>query len=174
MAMTPRQKKTRQAILSLAHQDFVKTLNSHAFFKVHDHEIGEDLVQDTFLKTWKYLVSGGKVDTMKAFLFHVLNHLIVDEYRKQNHKATSLEVLIEQGFEPSVDPMDQLFNVLDGKAAMLLIEKLPKNYQNIMRLRYVKDLSLQEISLIVGQSKNTVAVKIHRGLAKLRVIYNRK
>lgn len=68
---------------------------------MHDHEIGKDLVQDTFLKNWKYLVTGGKIDTMKSFLFYVLNHLIVDEYRKQNHKAPSLEVLIEQGFDPS-------------------------------------------------------------------------
>lgn len=60
---------------------------------------------------------------------------------------------------------------MDEKVAMLLIDKLPKNYQNVMRLLYVKNLFLEEISLIVGQYKNTVAVKIHRGLAKLKLTY---
>jgi len=36
----------------------------------------------------------------------------------------------------------------------------------------VRDLSLQEISLITGRSKNSIAVQAHRGLEKLRVIYN--
>src|SRR3990167_2535302 len=90
-----------QTIMRAAHHDFEKGLNTRAFFKVNDRTISEDLVQDTFMKTWKYLVRGGKIDLMKAFLYHVLNDLIVDEYRKK--KTTSLDALQEKGFEPSVE-----------------------------------------------------------------------
>src|SRR3989338_6812391 len=103
---------------------------------------------------------------MKAFLYHVLNHLIIDEYRKR--KTTSLDVLLEKGYEPSVNDSEHTFNVFDGKAALLLIQHLPIKYQEVMRMRYEKDLSLKEISLITGQSKNAVAVQAHRGLEKLR------
>ncbi len=116
------------------------------------------------------MVRGGKIEMMKAFLYHVLNNLIVDEYRK--HKITSLDTMMEKGFEPGVDNVNQLFNLLDGKRALSLIQNLPKKYQEVMRMRYVRDLSLKEIALIVGQSKNTVAVQLHRGLAKLKLIYN--
>jgi len=137
---------------------------------VRNRAMSEDLVQDTFIKTWGYLVKGGKVVVMKAFLYHILNNLIVDEYRK--HKTVSLDVLLEKGFEPktlhSGSPR-RLFNILDGKAALLLIQRLPKKYQTVLRMRYVQDLSLKEISLITGQSKNTVAVQIHRGLERLKV-----
>lgn len=168
--MTPKQKKKQEIILNTAHHDYEKGLNLHAFFKTSNHAIGEDLVQDTFIKTWKYLVKGGKIDIMKAFLYHVLNNLIVDQYRK--HKTTSLDTLLEKGFEPSVGDSGRLFNVLDGKAAFLLIQSLPKKYQKVMRMRYVQELSLKEISLITGQSKNTIAVQVHRGLAKLKLLYN--
>lgn len=89
--MTPKQNVQRQKTLTVAHHDYEKGLKARAFFKVRNHEIGEDLVQETFMKTWIYLVRGGKIDVMKAFLYHILNHLIVDEYRK--HKTTSLDVL---------------------------------------------------------------------------------
>lgn len=170
--MTPRQKKQRQEILSVAHHDHEKALNVHAFFKVHDHAIGQDLVQDTYLKTWKYLVKGGKIDTMKAFLYHILNNLIIDEYRK--HKTTSLDAILEKGYEPSVGTTERLFSALDGKAALLLIAKLPPTYRKVMRMRYVQDLSLKEISLITGQSKNTVAVQVHRGVEKMKELYGIK
>lgn len=126
--VTPEQETQQQTLLSDAYHNYEKGLNIHAFFKLQDHAVGEALVQDTFLKTWRYLLRGGKVDLMKAFLYHILNDLIVDEYRKK--KTSSLDVLLEKGFEPAntVD-FKNLFNVLDGKAALLLIERLPVKYQ---------------------------------------------
>ena len=93
--MPSKQETQRQLLLTSAHHNFSKALNAHAFFKVHDHKIGEDLVQDTFMKTWAYLVKGGEIEVMKAFLYHILNNLIIDQYRK--HKTASLDTLIENG-----------------------------------------------------------------------------
>ncbi len=107
---------------------------------------------------------------MKAFLYHILNNLIIDEYRK--HKTTSLDILIEKGFEPASNDSEHIFNMLDGKAAPLLIQRLPGAYQKVMRMRFVQDLSLQEMSLITGQTRNTITVQVHRGLAKLKLLYN--
>lgn len=168
--LTPKQVIRQQAVLALAHHDYEKGLNVRSFFKVPDRAISEDLVQETFMKTWRYLVRGGKIDIMKAFLYHILNNLIVDEYRKR--KTVSLDVLSEKGFMPSHDHSDRLINVLDGKAALLLIQNLPEKYKKVMRLRYVQNLSLKEISLITGQSKNAIAVQAHRGLIKLKLLYH--
>jgi RNA polymerase sigma-70 factor (ECF subfamily) len=170
--MTPKQETQLKDMLTVAHTDYQKGLHAYAFFKIHDRTTSQDLVQDTFMKTWSYLVRKGKIDIMKAFLYHVLNNLIVDEYRK--HKAASLDVLIENGFEPIAADSNQLFNILDGKAALVLIQRLPVKYQHVMRLRYVQSLSLKEISLITGQTRNTVAVQVHRGLKKLKSIYGKR
>lgn len=156
--------------LSEAYFDFQKGLNKYASFKVQGNDLSVDLVQDTFIKTWTYLAKGGEVVKMKAFLYHVLNGLIIDEYRK--HKASSLDILIENGFEPKDMSFERETDIFDGKVAVLLIEKLPRNYQKIMRMRYIQDLSLAEIALILGKTKNTTAVQAHRGLEKLKVLYN--
>jgi RNA polymerase sigma-70 factor (ECF subfamily) len=167
--MTPIQETEQRAILSLAHFNFQKGLNARAFFKVGDHGAGQELVQETFMKTWKYLLKGGQIDVMKAFLYHILNNLIVDEYRKQ--KTTSLDALLEKGFEPQSDPTERLTRMLDGREAILLIARLPVAYQKVMRMRYIQDLSLAEMALITGKTKNTMAVQLHRGLEKLKVLY---
>jgi RNA polymerase sigma-70 factor (ECF subfamily) len=167
--MTPKQEIKQQAMLTVAHEDYGKKLNSYAFFRVSNKATSEDLVQDTFRKTWAYLVKGGKIDVMKSFLYHVLKDLIIDEYRKR--KSSSLDALMDKGFEPGEDNSQHLMNVLDGKRAILLISRLPEKYQKIMRMRYVQDLSLQEISLITGKLKKTIAVQVHRGLEKLKKIY---
>jgi RNA polymerase sigma-70 factor (ECF subfamily) len=169
--MTSKQNIRLQTLLTVAHHDYHQGLNSHAFFKIHDRAMGEDMVQDTFLKTWNYLVKGGKIETMKAFLYHVLNNLIVDEYRKRKYQTTSLDDLEEKGFEPSSNEHERLIDVLDGKGAFLLIARLPLAYQKIMRMRFVQNLTLAEISLITGHTKNNISVRVCRGLQKLKVLY---
>ena len=68
-------------VLTKAHRDFSRGLVRFANLKVNNAALADDLVQDTFLKTLKYLQSNGKIDLMRAFLYHVLNRLIIDEYR---------------------------------------------------------------------------------------------
>ena len=151
-------------------------MSSYALFKVRNSAMSKDLVQDTFIKTWKYLVKNGKINLMKPFLYHILNQLIIDEYRKKyrKNKTTSLDALIEKGFEPGFDNSERIINTLDGKAILLLIKHLPTKYEKVVRMRYVQNLSLKEISLITGQSKNAVAVQAYRGLEKLKKLYKQK
>ncbi len=167
--MTIKKKDQINNVFNTAHNSFDKKLNTYARFKVHDLSTCEDLVQETFMKTWMYLEKGGKIDAMKAFLYHVLNNLIVDEYRKR--KTVSLDALLENGFELVENESDKLINTIDGRAALKSIFSLPEKYQAIMRMRYVRSLSLEEVSAITGLSKNTIAVQTHRGLEKLKLIY---
>ncbi len=58
--MTPKQETKRQKVLTNAHHEYEKGLNSHAFFKVHDHKLGEDLVQDNIYENLALSCSRGE------------------------------------------------------------------------------------------------------------------
>lgn len=169
MNKTERAEAQMAETMAGAFTEHQKGLNRHSLFKLHNRELSEDLVQETFMKTWGYLVRGGKIQVMRAFLYHTLNCLIIDEYRKRH--TSSLDVLIEKGFEPSTIDPEQLIDELDGRTAMLLFQQLPLKYQTIMNMRYVEHLSLTEMAARTGQTKNAMAVQVHRGLAKLKVLY---
>ncbi len=109
---------------------------------------------------------GGKIDLMRAFLYHVMNRLIIDEYRK--HKTVSLDLLTENGLELEAVNSENIFNVVDGKALMLLIKKLPEKYRSVITMRFQEDLSFKEMSAVTHQSQNTMSVQVHRGLDKLK------
>lgn len=158
-----------RAELTTAYRDHNKSLNARAFFKTGSRVTGEDVVQETFMKTWTYLVKGGKIEAMKAFLYHILNNLIVDEYRKR--KTASLDVMQEKGFDTSDENAERLINTLDGKAAMFLIHRLPQKYREVLHMKYIQLLSLKEMALITGRPRNALAVQVHRGMKKLKLLY---
>lgn len=170
MIITPKQRLEREKILNAAHHNHESGMKSYAFFKIHNNTSVEDLVQNTFIKTWSYLVRKGKIELMKPFLYHILNQLIIDEYRKK--KTTSLDSMIEKGFEPGVDQTEDILKMSDSKRVLNLIQNLPPKYRKVLRMKYSQNLSLKEISSITGQSRNTIAVQAHRGLAKLKKLYN--
>lgn len=170
--MDPKKKKEydeKCEQLTIGYSDNHKKLENYAFSRTHNNATSDDLVQETFLKTWRFILKGGDIKIMEAFLYHVLNDLIIDEYRKK--KSVSLDNLLEKGFEPGHDMRERLMNMSDGKELVKLLAALPENYQKILQMRFVQELSLLEISLITGKTKNTVAVQIHRGIQKLRVLY---
>lgn len=171
VTLSKRKLNSIQNEVAVAHDNNQHNLLRRALYKTNDGEVSQDLVQTTFLKTLVYLQKGGKIDLMRSFLNHVLNDLIVDEYRSRKNKMVSLDILLENGFEPGSDEFERYINIFDGKGVVLLIPQLPKKYEVVIRLRYLRGLSLKEIAQITGQSENTVAVQSHRGLIKLRNLY---
>jgi len=149
-----------------AYDEYSDAIFRHCYFRVYDRERGRDLMQETFMRVWEYLAKGQTVDNMRAFLYRIANNLIIDESRKK--KEQSLEALQEVGFDPGVDIRDHLNNRIEKERVLVTLRQLDEPYRDIILMRYVSDLSPSEIADIIGESANTVSVRIYRGLKQLR------
>jgi RNA polymerase sigma-70 factor (ECF subfamily) len=154
-----------------AYEEYKIPLLERSLYKINDRLLADDLVQNTFLKTWEYIRKSKKIISMRAFLFHVLNDLIIDEYRKK--KPIPLEPLTEKGFQIAIDDRERLIDTIDGKKAAMLISRLKGKYKEVLYMKYEKEMTLEEIANATGQSKNTVAVQIHRGTHKLSILFKK-
>ncbi len=155
------------------HDQFLKAYDEHAdalfrycFFRTSQKEVATDLVQDTFVKTWAHIAQGGTINNLKAFLYRTAHNLVIDHYR--GHRTDSLDALMDEGFDAGQDETGRWIDRLDGEQALALLSKLPKEYGEAVYMRYVEDLSNQEIADATGELPNTIAVRIKRGLAQLR------
>lgn len=158
-----------------AYQSHADALFRFCFFKLNDRELAKDFVQETFMKAWGN-VSANKTDVenIRAFLYHIAGNLVIDEYRRRGNRGTSesLDDLHEQGFDPSEDNISSWIDYIDGEQAVKLIKQIPEPYGEAVFMRYVQSLTLQEIAEITGESENTISVRVHRGLSRLRKIFN--
>ncbi|MBA3732952.1 RNA polymerase sigma factor [Patescibacteria group bacterium] len=143
----------------------------YCLYRIGDREKALDMSQDTFMKAWKFISLGGSVENMKAFLYKIATNLIIDEYRRRKSPESLDNLLEEKGFEPSIDEYEHMINRLDAEQALAMLSQIPEPYKQALGMRFVEDLSLKEISEITGESENTIAVRIHRGLAKLVKIF---
>lgn len=163
-------------------QTFLEAYNEHSdalfrfcFFKLNDRELAKDMMQETFTKAWLSASQGGlEINCVKAVLYKIAGNLVIDEYRRRSRRGVSpsLDVLHEEGFDPSFDDTDSVQNIIDGKEAIKLISQIREPYGESVFMRYVQDLTLTEIAEITGESENTISVRIHRGISILKKLYN--
>lgn len=158
-------KNTKEQFLK-AYDAYSEAIYRHCYFRVFSRERAEELVQETFMRTWEYLAKGGKIrESIRPLLYRIATNLIIDDSRKK--KETSLEARLEDnpGLEPAYGEDHEkrmLWNQLIEE-----INDLDNDERNILILRYVDDLDPKDIARILNIGANNVSVKINRAVKNL-------
>jgi len=131
----------------------------------------DDLVQETWLRVLERRGSYDGQSRFEPWLFRVARNIALDAMRKR--PIFSLDSNEGDGVrsspasdEPS--PYALAARTQDAERLAHSLQSLEPVYREALVLRFQEDLSLQEISVIVGAPVSTVASRIYRGLATLR------
>lgn len=147
---------------------YVKQIYRFIIIKVSDNQVAEDLTQDVFLKTWQHLVDQKNVNHFRAFIYRVARNVVTDYYRQTNRQPLPLEYVADENLISEY--LEKLEVTLDAENLLRYLHKLKDEYQEILILRYVEDLSFEEIAEILQKDKNNIRVILHRALNKLKKV----
>ena len=154
-----------------AYEKYADAIFRHCAYRCFDRERAKELMQETFIKAWDYLVSGKNIDNVQAFLYKTANNLLIDESRRAKKRTiVSFEDMVEGGFDlPGEDGRDQN-RIFDAKAVAEVLHEIDEPYRTALILRYIDDLQPREIAELLSESANVVSVRLNRGLKMLRNI----
>lgn len=133
-----------------------------------DPEVGQDLMQETFLRFWLCIERNEKILIARAFLYRIAHNLFIDYVRKK--KEASLDECLEKGFEPTVDPWQQTYSRLDAEKPLQMLDSMPSQYKAVLKRRFIQGLPPADIAASTGETANVVSVRIFRGLQHLRLL----
>ncbi|MBB6451369.1 RNA polymerase sigma-70 factor (ECF subfamily) [Geomicrobium halophilum] len=136
----------------------------------------QDIAQEAFLRAYTNLSSYDPNRKFSTWLFRITTNLSIDKLRKRKPNY-SLDAEVE-GTE-GLDGYSQLAaqDVLPDEQVVMLewqasiqkeISALPPKYRAAIILKYMEDLSLQEMSEILNLPVATVKTHVHRGREALR------
>ena len=144
-----------------------------------DASDAEDLVQETFLNTFKYLKNFRFETKFKNWLYRVASSICIKKRRKSRHapdRELSLDEFIphEDEHMPTAIPgwaSLPLDNVLNNELSHIIKEailSLPKKYRLVIGLRDIEGFSTLETSEILNLTPSNVKVRLHRARLFLR------
>ena len=136
----------------------------------------EDLVQETFLKAFRFFHRFEPGTNMKAWLFTILRNTYINAYRKAARQQqvdfdqvvplyAAPETSKEWSNQQSVEEMLRYVVQDDVKRAL---DELPEEYRIVVLLADLEDFSYKEIASIVGCPVGTVMSRLFRGRRLLR------
>ncbi len=147
-------------------------LTGYALSITGDLEAARDVVQDVFLKLFLQEEQGDLPRLagpgMKAWLYTVCRHRALDWLRK-HRRMVSLSEHAAEGLvcEATLPGHGEVWGD-EGERLLQLLERLPPNQAECLRLKFQHDLSYQEICTATGLSLTNVGYLIHVGLKRLR------
>lgn len=132
-----------------------------------DPDRARDVVQDTFVKFMAQPPEALNGHTVE-WLFTVCRNRALDVLRKEGRLARFADGQEEHLAAPDPRPGRTLEHAETQAAVLRLIERLPRNQQEVVRLKFQHGFSYKEISRITALSVGNVGFLIHTAVARLR------
>ena len=136
--------------------------------KVSRREEAEDLTHQVFLDAWTHMPGYQRMGfPFSSWLYRIARNKVIDHYRtKKDHLAID-DVDPEQfaAAAPGDAELDAAFTLERVRSA---IAKLKPEYQDIIMMRFVEDLSLKETAHAMEKSEGAIKLMQHRAIKQLK------
>ena len=158
-----------------------RRVRSYIGIMVKDDAVADDIFQETFIKAVKVIDEGGYTDSGKflSWILRIAHNRVLDHFRREkssrqiNEKEAGYDVLGTLRFaENTIEDRivhNELMETVRG-----LVEELPEDQREVVRLRYYSQLSFQEIAEQTEVSINTALGRMRYALINLRRMIKEK
>lgn len=135
-----------------------------------DEDDADDLVQETFLKAFRFFDKFEKGTNCKAWLFRILKNSYINDYRKHTKEPDKIDYEDVQNFYENIKSdqvemqhyeQDAFTNLLDDEISGAITD-LPEDFRTVIILSDIEGFTYEEIADFVDIPVGTVRSRLHR------------
>lgn len=125
----------------------------------------EDITSQTFIAAYEALSSYRERGHFSAWLFRIARSKLMDHFRR-NRREVPLDTV--EDWSLADDAAGRSIPSDEVASLARLIQRLEPDQRDLIRLRYVADLSFAEIGEVLGKSEGAVKKSLYRVLADMK------
>jgi RNA polymerase sigma-70 factor (ECF subfamily) len=154
------------------YRKYLAQVYSYAFYELRDHHEAEDATERTFLAALSNLsrfeerarpADGEGASTFRVWLFQIARNAVAERRRRQRRRAEApLEAASTVAASIDIEGDAALRD--EAAAAWHAVGRQPDDRRRALILRFVDEMSTEEIAGVLGRSEGAVRVLIHRAL----------
>ena len=148
----------------------VGALQTFAYHLTYNQEDADDLVQETYLKAYRFIDKYEKGTNAKAWLFKILKNAYINEYRKKVRQPTKVDFEDIVAFHDTDDDhvsgysdlREEIFLHMMGDEVTTAINSLPIDFRTVILLCDIEGFTYEEIAAIIDVPIGTVRSRLFR------------
>ncbi len=137
------------------------------YFHTSDPAGAEDLTSQLFLSALQALPRYQNRGHFAAWLFGIARNLSKEYFRKK-HREVPLEAA--SGIPSSSDLSDEITHLDEITRLRLLVLSLPEEEQELIRLRYMAELTFADMAIVLKKREDAVKKSLYRLQARLQTV----
>jgi len=138
--------------------------------KVGRREEAEDLTHQVFLNAWQSIRSYKHHGfPFSSWLYQIARNEVIDFYRTRKYEAR-LDYLDENYFVSPASAELKFDHGLEMERVKLALKQMKPDYQDVIIMRFIEEIPIKEVSLVIGKSEGAVKLIQHRALKELKKI----
>ena len=177
---TPKQIYTDVEKHKIFEKEFMPHINSmynFAFRLTNDEDDANDLVQDTYLKAFRFIGSFEKGTNAKAWLFRILKNSFINDYRKKSKEPNKVDYQDVEtyydseeaaGTEQTSDLRVEAVQDMIGDEIATALNALPVDFRTAIILCDIEGFTYEEMAKILDIPIGTVRSRLHRARQLLK------
>jgi len=154
---------------------FIDPLFNLALNLTRNPKDAEDLVQETFLRAYRFFDSYKPETNIKAWLFRILRNTFINRYRAAKSRPEQVdfgkleatyERIIDEEFLRENQPLSPEQTLMDGvldEEVNSAMAALPEEYRSVVLMALLEEMSYKEIAEALSIPLGTVMSRLHRG-----------
>ena len=147
------------------YDQYAPSIYRYLLSRLGNVEEASDVTSQTFLKAVEIFPRYTHRGYFSAWLFSIARSKYVDQVRRSKH---GVEAIPEEQVDPQPDPLAEVVATERMADLMKCIRALTPEEQELLRLRYVADLSFTEMAELLLKSESAVKKSFYRLLARLQ------
>ena len=150
---------------------YMGSLYKAALRMTRDESEAQDLVQDAYLRAYRFFDKFEKGTNLKAWLFKILKNVYINKYRRESKIPQMVElsnVEASGDLTASMTPENEVFDNLLDDDITNAIDALPEEFRLTIILSDLEGFPYKEIAEILDCPIGTVMSRLHRGRRLLR------
>ena len=168
--LTKKAKQGNAEAFGLLYDKHLNQIYRFVYLKVSNKQIAEDLTQQVFLSAWQNINSYQHQGfPFTSWLYRIARNAVIDHYRT-SRSHIGLEAISE--LSDFSDLVGKLENKLELGKIKIALASLTQDYQDVIVMRFIEELSHQEIAAALNKSEGAVRVLQHRAINSLKKIIN--
>ena len=174
--LSPEEKAKKDADFEKEFMPLLRPLYNFAYRLTFDEDDARDLVQDTYLKAYRFFDSFEKGTNNKAWLFRILKNTFINEYRRKKNEPNKVDYQEVESYYNSEDINEPITSDLRVEAVKEMIgdevanalNSLHVDFRTIIILCDLEGFTYDEMAKILNIPIGTVRSRLHRARQLLR------